>query len=207
MASLCLGFCYDKLPLLLHRDAWSSARTKAISFNYIWSTIQDSCFATRFGQFYGLFWRCLYLSLTFDNAIGARVFKMQTLKFPWRQPMKPIRMGQLIFLPWAVSKLAFIRQISAVHTLMERYLLMNKSLHLDLSWCGHADMPSVFCCSVHFAFKWKHDMNVFCELLNFHRYVNPCRLCLPMGNVRKVNVTCLPVISHMIRTNRISGCL
>lgn len=96
MASLCLGYCYDKLPLLLHKNARSSPRTKTISFNYIWRTVHDSCCATRFGQFYGLFWRCLCLSLTFDNAIGARVFKMQTLKVPWRRPMKPIRTGWLI---------------------------------------------------------------------------------------------------------------
>lgn len=119
MASLCLGFGGDKLPPLLCKNAWSSARTKTISFNYIWRTVHVNCCATRFEQFYGLFWRRLYLSLTFDNAIGARIFKMQTLKFPWRQSMKPIKMGWLILLPWAVSKLAFIRQISAVHTLME----------------------------------------------------------------------------------------
>lgn len=84
-------------------------------------------------NFYGLFWRRLYFSLTFDNAIGARVFKMQTLKFPWRRPMKPIRTGWLIISALSCLKAGVCQtDLGSAHS-DGMYLLTNKSLHLDLS--------------------------------------------------------------------------
>lgn len=77
-------------PLLLHKNTPSSARTKTFSFRCMQCIIQDGC-AGRFGQFYGLLWSWPYLSLTFGSVTWAGICKMQTLKFPWWQPVKPIR--------------------------------------------------------------------------------------------------------------------
>lgn len=207
MASLCLGYCYDKLPLLLHKNAWSSARTKTISFNYIWCTVRDSCCATRFGQFYGLFWRRLYLSLTFDNAIGARVFKMQTLKFPWGRPMKPIRTGWLIFLPWAVSKLVFVRQISAVHTLMECIYWWIRActwISLDAAVLTRRLSFAAVCILL-----LNENMTWMC-FVSFWIFTDMwthADFACPWEMLEKRMWTCLHIVSQMIRTNRISGYL
>lgn len=60
VVNLCLGFYYDKPLQLLHKNARSASRTKTFSFNGAWYTVQSSCVA-RFGQFYGLLWRGIFL--------------------------------------------------------------------------------------------------------------------------------------------------
>lgn len=125
------------------------------------------------GQLWSQMWTILwsfvemYFSLSFDNVIGAGICKMQTLKYPWWQPVQPFPERPNWFFCLVLSQ-SWHSSDRSYSTNSEWDIFVDE---LELApgslLIGGADMSPVFCCGIHFAFKWKHFVNVFCELLKF----------------------------------------